>query len=107
MASSPRLTMDPNGVRVLIESPEIKQVLKRLGDDILRDAQQNLEDMDAVKSGVLKRSGRVYQEQDGTTAVVFEASYAEIVHEGEGTSRKKGPRPYLANAVAKNRGEIR
>lgn len=90
----------------LMSNPELLRVLReRVAEPVLADAQANLYAMGAVDSGNLHDSGKV-EDIPGGFRVSFEADYAAIVHEGEGVGRNSVPRPFLANAMARDRGTI-
>jgi hypothetical protein len=87
-------------------APVKAAVAEKFAKPILEDAKDNLASMGAVDTGALRDSGRVVEGSDGAE-VVFEADYAALVHEGDGSSRNKGPRPYLANAAFRERGDVK
>jgi hypothetical protein len=101
-----RFTLDRAALARIGDDPAIRERIDRLGEEIHAEARENIIQMRAVDTGRLLSSG--FSEREGEIIRIgFQVDYATYVHEGEGGDRAVGPRPFLAQAALRDRGELK
>lgn len=97
--------------KLIIEANNTRQIQEALGDAILAALSEIGMDCEAyakkacpVDTGRLRNSITwALDSSEDTVYVGTNVEYAYYVHEGLGTNKKKGPRPYLKNAAANHK----
>lgn len=105
-AFSASLVVDYNQLPELIDTaPDfVADVIQSAANNIQGRARQKLIDYDAIITGDLYKSIHPVITKDAKNVFVEATEpYAVFVHEGTGTSRKYGPRPFLKEATDEHR----
>lgn len=103
-----KLVVDQTAARGLLVNAAVIHEIETLGQRVLDKAYPNVPYNAArTEPGPHLRDTGFVEAEGNTVRVGYTADYAAIAHEGEGTHKGKGRRPFLANAITQVQGEER
>lgn len=98
-----RAVVDQAALRKLVRDPGVQRAIRAQVVDPI--SEESLADV-PVDTGTLRDSHFV-EAEEGVHRIGFDTDYAALVHEGDGVGKNSVPRPFLARAALRDRGEIR
>lgn len=98
--------LDRAALERFLGSDEVLDMLYGVADEILDDAQRNVKQLGAYRTGELYRSRHIERGDDGTILAGFTAEYAHVVHDGLGRGKNDPSRPFLTDAAYRRRGHL-
>lgn len=89
---------------------ETRFMAEDMANEVLKQAQANIKEMGAYRTGAMHDSGTTAEAGDGRWRVVFPIHYAAAVHEGHKTTSTPAGfvpgRPFLSTAIEAQRPNL-